>query len=345
MKRIIISLCILFVFVYQMYGQQIQRKILLEQFTTESCVMCPRGHALLEKILHDRDDVIWFSHHSGYGEDDYTTPHDLEYLWFYNDGKYTFAPAMMLDRTKFENTYPGLLSDVISEPDVTALLQKAAEVPALVSVNIYGVYQEETQTIKVQVSGKATVDELPGCTDLRLTIFLTEDSIKSSKQKGKTESIYTHNGVTRDVLTQTFGDPAYIIDGEFFSEFYIKNLDAKWNPENMNIIACLSNYNAKNVTKCMVYNSEITTLKGLSLPPDNIESMQGVTNHLYITEGMLHVWGNSKVSGIYALTGNLIKCFDAQSDSYDIGEIANGIYLVKVMQDQQIKSYKIAIGK
>ena len=98
-------------------SQGFNRKVFIEEFTTEKCVNCPRIAGWLHNVLEkkgDKVDVV--CHHAGYYEDWLTLPADKEYLWLFGP-KGTFAPALMIDRVAFaEQEYPTVCP--ISEDEI-----------------------------------------------------------------------------------------------------------------------------------------------------------------------------------------------------------------------------------
>ena len=86
-----------------------ERKVFLEEFTTENCNNCPAASVKLHNILELPEyegRLIAVCHHVGFETDWLTLPEEKDYLWLYNaEGK--FAPGLMIDRVPtFKETSP-----------------------------------------------------------------------------------------------------------------------------------------------------------------------------------------------------------------------------------------------
>lgn len=319
------------------------KKILLENFSTEPCGNCPRGHKVLEEILGEKDNIVWVTHHAGYEPDPYTIEDSKAYTWLY--GTTTYAPAIMMDRTRFiaNNTYVGPVTDITQEL-VTEMVTKAEAVPAPVSVRIFGQYDEETRMLQVQVIGDMNVDEFPGGTDIRLNIFLTEDGIKTTRQVNSPEKVYIHNHVMRQAMTETWGTKVKFVNRYYKSYKFTTKLEATWNPENMHVIAFFSNYNSKNYNKCTVYNTEVTQLTNME--PNAIETVTAdIQPEIVVSDGKLFVVGQECNSiQLYDLTGKVVRTANRTS-TLAIEDLADGIYLVKIADDKYEQVKKVLLSK
>ena len=61
----------------------VERKVLLEQFTTELCGYCPGGAARIKSVIEQPEfagKVHWVAHHAGFYTDSYTIPESQSYL-------------------------------------------------------------------------------------------------------------------------------------------------------------------------------------------------------------------------------------------------------------------------
>ena len=81
------------------------RNVLVEEFTTENCVNCPRVASFFRDAMERNPDyknrICPLCHHAGYYTDWLTQPCDNDYLWLYNeDGNY-YAPSMMINRRPY----------------------------------------------------------------------------------------------------------------------------------------------------------------------------------------------------------------------------------------------------
>lgn len=82
-----------------------QKNVLVEEFTTEQCVNCPRVAGFLHNALKSNreyeDRVFAVCHHAGYYDDWLTQPCDEDLTWLYNNGGSMYAPAVMINRQPY----------------------------------------------------------------------------------------------------------------------------------------------------------------------------------------------------------------------------------------------------
>lgn len=240
----------------------VPRKVLLENFSTAQCGNCPRVHEMFNRILADRSDVAWVVHHSGYGTDNYTIDASNKYLWFYGGGG-TYAPAAMLDRRCLkelgaegaQGTVTAPVFFPASEGDVEEYISYCLDQPAFISLKIEDVYNEDTRELTVRVTGEtaAELEKAP-----HINIFLTENGLVGYQSGGGNS--YKHNHAIRKVMTATWGDEL-TFDNNKFDVTYTCTLDEGWKPENMSVVAFVSDYNEKNYNECTVHNTEFKELE------------------------------------------------------------------------------------
>lgn len=250
-----------------------KRKILMEVFSTERCTGCPEGHALIEKTLGNKDNIVEIGHHAGFYTDPLTISASRAYEWFYKTPEYTtsYAPAVMLDRTNMRSIHGSAfaMESALFEPTATRL-NKAYDTQnadaGLATIKLTTDYNKTTRHLKVTVDAEALV-LLPGCTNPVLNVFLTEDNIETDRQEGTTGKYY-HRHSARANLSAIWGDE---IDAKTrkLTKVYETDIDAGWNVENMEIVAFVSNYDKNSNTNCKVLNAEKAAIN--STPTDIIE--------------------------------------------------------------------------
>lgn len=235
----------------------IPRKILLEQFSTQSCSNCPAAHVTFKSVTSNRSDIAWVVHHAAFGTDQYTIDESEDYVWFYEGDDY--APAAMLDRTCLGSagaptpTGGNAPTPVFFPKNLTTvenLVDYCLEQPAAVSVNISDSYNAQTREYTVTVSGDAVINFNK---EVRVNIFLTEDGLKGF-QAGSSNSNYDHSHAMRKVMTGTWGTPV-TFDNKKYEVTFTCTLDEGWVPSNMNVIAFLSYYDANDKNACQVLNT------------------------------------------------------------------------------------------
>ncbi len=239
--------------VFETVQHDYTRVVLVEEFTTEECVNCPRVasymHEMLDKEKY-KNTVTALCHHAGYYTDWLTVPSASTYLWYYNAGGSTYAPALMADRwtSKGGTTpvfNPGSLSQLESIVD-TRLAR-----PAFVSLNIKAEIDEETNKVNIQVNGsrsKADVCANPA----RITVYLAENNISPRSQAGATPD-FIHQHVVRKVNS----DWGEVIEwnGDDYTYECALDLRADYVRENLQVIAMIYDYDRNDATKNEVANA------------------------------------------------------------------------------------------
>lgn len=228
------------------------RNVLMENFTTERCPNCPPMATMVHRVLDQPEfsNVILWEHHSGYYEDVLTTQFDRDYMWFYNDGGSTYAPAMMYDRFGVTATTP------VDFPETQAYLEnmlteRLAE-PALVDINIKAGYLEDGK-LKVIVTGERTQETFTTLPP-RMTVALVEDNINAVSQSGASGTFIHHN-VGR-AISSVWGEEISWNGNNYRYECTF-DVDEAWNKENLGIIAFVSEYNPRNPVACGVANTRL----------------------------------------------------------------------------------------
>lgn len=320
----------------------VQRKVLLEHFTTAACVNCPPVHAMLDNVLGKNENVIWVAHHSGYGTDIYTTNETQSYMWFFGQNKY--APAIMFDRVNLSdygaadgsgNATEGPVFFPASKEMVEELLPCRSKLPAFTTIIIGESFNPETRELTVNVSGKATIPELLG-KNVMLNVFLSEDGLISSQTGAGSK--YEHNHVFRASLTGNWGQEV-IFDAEGnYSTSYKYTLKSDWYSGSMKIIAFLNNYNSKNMNDCEVYNAEVFDLKKDAA---NIDAVNNSNVAVYTKNSSIMIDGDYLSAKVYDATGKLIISF---GDNQNSCQVQNGIYIVKIINGEREIIRKVAVN-
>lgn len=314
------------------YDKSYKGKLLMEQFTTEPCVFCPAGADFLKKFVRGNKDIVWVSHHAGYKTDSFTLDADLDLLPLF--GAKTFAPAVMFGRA---GDPPVKDLDYVYEE----VFEEALAIPSFISLNLAGSFDAYSGTLKLDVSG----DVIHVLNDeLRLSIYVVEDSIKKSGQAGFSGK-YTHNNVCRQAVTGSWGEPIGLKDGESFSRSYTTVLDAVWDPENVRIVAFINNYNSNDITDCEVYSVEqanLLKLKPLSSTINQDESIFRVYPNP--AKDILRVEGAYDELRITDIRGGVIKMVPEQS-IIDVSDLDSGIYFISIVSANKCETKKIMIAR
>lgn len=240
--------------------QTFTRKILIEQFTTAQCGYCPAGADRIHSVVDGNNNIIWIKHHAGFGTDNLTNNIHEALTIFY--GGSTFAPAMMLDRTRFNTSDAGPVGNVGNASAIRALVAQAKEVPTYCKIYTPTVaYNPDTRQVSGTISGRFG-DEV--WTDrTRIVIFVVEDSIFMQQHdyyNGVSSNSYNvdywHMGTVRDAITNMWGD-TFSVEGSNmeFSIPFTYTLPDNYVAKNCKIVAFIYNYDANNVNNCKVMNA------------------------------------------------------------------------------------------
>ena len=237
-----------------------QRNVLVEEFTTEGCVNCPRVAGQLHKLLdmdEFKDRVYAICHHTGYGEDWLTIPADKTYLWLYGP-QYVFAPALMFDRLTSELTSvmdpgspiyaPAVEEDEALESMSNILRTRMAE-PAYVNLNIEVVLTDGNAHVKV--TGERAVEVFTANTP-RIVVGLIEDNIEARHQTGA-EGEYFQQHVNR-CYNASWGQNLQFEGDEYCYECDLA-VSADYEKKNLNVTAYIWDYDPSDVAKCVVCNA------------------------------------------------------------------------------------------
>lgn len=234
--------------------EKYEKKVLLEEFTTEVCPNCPAGAALVRGLIENpdfTDRVIVATHHSGYYTDWLTTETDEALMWFYNSD-YTFAPAMMFDR------YPNFNDQYSHEPtpvgfvgdgyDMSKYAKRRLNKKAHVWIDITAEYDND-KTVTVHVKGDRT--KVFCDTDPRIFVYITEDNVVAKNQAGASKG-YKHSHVTR-ASNGNWGDQV-VWNGDTYEYECKLTVEPEWNKDEMEIVAFISAFDNTDPSLCVVDN-------------------------------------------------------------------------------------------
>ncbi|MDD7335965.1 MAG: Omp28-related outer membrane protein [Prevotella sp.] len=263
-------------------------EMLLEEFSTENCPNCPRAIETFAQM--DKEGFAGhyhqITHHCGYTSDYLTVAEDKDYTWLYgNEG--TYAPAAMFDRTYVdgfpkETKMPVPVFQVGFPDDIRPLLKYALAWPAFVKVTPEARYNEQTRQldVTVRVEKNHVLDFL--CPSSRLSVILTEDSVKQHEQAGYSSTTFRHRHVYRQTLSALWGDTLKW-NGNVAEMHYSMTVPEVWtnheitvndnngkvlvdscNARNLEVVAFVNEYNAQQRSACRVFNSGSFALKSIT---------------------------------------------------------------------------------
>lgn len=298
-----------------------ERKILLEQFTTEKCGYCPGGAARIKNVIEQEEfkgRVHWVAHHAGFYTDSYTIPESESYLRFYGTGG-TYAPAMMIDRTVLTGSVP--VMSVGSEAQIANFFRAALNAPTTISVYITQENSVATdRKVKITAQGYDR-SGTPPTEDLYVVIFLLENGIVSNSQSGGGAG-YVHNNLIRKVMNGAAGTKIEW-NGNAYSVTAEATLPEAWNAENMDVVAFVAKDYMNPLNNVKVLNSEKTKLSMTSSTA--IDNVFDNDISVYSENGTIVVKGEYTSINVYAIDGKEFKN----------NNLPKGIYIVKVENNGQ----------
>lgn len=235
--------------------KEFPRIVLIEEFTTEYCGYCPQAASTLNSTFSYNPDLkektAVVCHHAGYYTDWLTIPASESYIWFYNEGGSSYAPAFMWDRYPFSATTP-----VESRPsNVTACkdrINNRLAVPANAGLEVTANFNSEKSKIEVVVNAERAINFCN--TPARITLVLTEDNITARSQSGASGK-FIHQHVARAV-NSTWGE---IVNwnGDQATYEYTFDVNSGWKAEDLKVVAFISGYDSTDPTNCVVENAAV----------------------------------------------------------------------------------------
>lgn len=207
--------------------EQIERKVLVEEFTGQFCPNCPLGHKMLDNIktLYGKRVVI-VSIHAGdqaFDDPDYglKTPEGDTYASAYGLDAYPFA---VINRDKSTAT------DIRAawQGSVAKILQK--EAPASIALTAY----VDGSNIVVESCLNAGTGTVAG----KYQLWVTENNITALQEDAEQGYIadYVHNHVYRASVNGIGGETVTCAEAGTQLTHSIA-LDSRWDKENLSIVA------------------------------------------------------------------------------------------------------------
>lgn len=234
------------------------KNVLVEEFSTEKCVNCPRVATYLHEALNAKsayqNRVFALAHHAGYYTDQYTQSCDEKLTYLYNEGDELYAPAVMVDRQPY-------FSARYATGNATAtFLPSSAE-------NLESVFDSELEVtanavVGVSLAFNADSTEVTATADCirndnyqasqpMLTLCLVEDNIPDDNQEGATGT-YEQQHVLR-AYNSTWGDAISWSDNRYH-DVYTFSVDQSWKKQDLYVLAFIDNYDSSDPTLCTIEN-------------------------------------------------------------------------------------------
>lgn len=209
-----------------------QQRVLLEDFTGQRCVNCPRGTEIIEQLTQQLTDsvLIAVSIHGGplafAGNARVMGLKTAVGDEYYNYWQLEYQPVGLVNR-----------HGAVNYTDWTASVAEA--LGQLSSVNMWAEASLTAEGIQISVKAEAPETAVSG----RLQVWLLEDGITAMQMMpdGSTSADYVHNHVLRTPVNGIWGEEMTLGEGETKTFSLTQPLDEAWNPEQLSIVAFVCN--------------------------------------------------------------------------------------------------------
>ena len=230
---------------------EVSRAVLIEDFTGQYCVKCPRATEEIERLIEEYGDttVIAVAIHSGpfsKNQGAYTPLYTAQGDEYFSHWNLSGQPVGLVDRLTYESVLvPMNYTDWAGA--VNYELERKAPVSIMVEAereegNICHANVEVIGLDSALVKGK-------------LQVWLVEDSIDSFQlmPNGSREEHYNHMHVFRASLNGAWGDNISLNHGQVVEKTYSIPMDAAWKSQHCSIVAFV--YDEENVKQ--VFKSKL----------------------------------------------------------------------------------------
>ena len=207
------------------------RKVLVEDYTGQNCPNCPEATDEIHKLMkqYGGDTLIAVAIHSGpmglKGKRGLATELGNTY---YNYFKFDSQPVGMVNR-----------HGKLKFADWAGAVYNEVQTKAPLDLDLVTAYDAEKGSVDVTVNTRGT----RGTTEGKLQLWVLEDSIvaRQSLKGGAVDNKYVHNHVLRAAVNGDWGTAYKIAEGESTSEKFHYDLNKKWKPAHLSIVAFVYN--------------------------------------------------------------------------------------------------------
>lgn len=227
---------------------EVSRAVLIEDFTGQYCVNCPRATEEIERLIEEYGDttVIAVAIHSGpfsKNQGAYTPLYTAQGDEYFSHWGLSAQPVGLVDR--MFSSYPFEYTDWAGA--VNYELERKAPVSIIVEAE-----REEGNICHANV---VVIGLDSALVKGKLQVWLVEDSIDSFQlmPNGSREEHYNHMHVFRASLNGAWGDDISLNHGQVVEKTYSIPMDAAWKPQHCSIVAFV--YDEENVKQ--VFKSKL----------------------------------------------------------------------------------------
>lgn len=322
------------------YPVGVEKKILVETFTGQTCPNCPTGHTVLANALNGiEDEFIEVAHHAGYYPDQFTLKESYAFTWLYGTSG-TYAPAAMFNRSLVNDV--STTSVVFATTDAVATraaVQAFRNTQPYVDLKMYNEFDKATRSGKVVVDVFTYV--VPSDSIHTLNVWMIQDGLVAMQANGGSE--YVHNHVFRGTLNNSaWGQQIHLKAGETrrytFDYTIPETIAADYGdyagtafdaiPANMQLVAFVSDYSGSNPTACNVYNAAKIPVLTDNMA-DQVEDLDVSHLLLFTYDGtQMHIAGDFLQADFYTASGTLVVGLKKGQTSF---VLPAGLYVVRAL--------------
>lgn len=204
-----------------------KRVVLLEDFTGQRCVNCPKANDVIEQLQGEYGNtLIAVSIHGGpLGFKGNATTIGLATTLgdeYYSHWNLEYQPVALVNRHA-----------PVNYSEWTAEVREEAARPTTLSVG------GNAALLDGGISLSVSVMSTEGATSGYLQVWLVEDSIRALQlmPDGSPNHEYVHNHVLRTDVNGAWGEVFSLAEGEMKDFLYEQDIDPAWNVENLRIVA------------------------------------------------------------------------------------------------------------
>ena len=212
---------------------QVSRAVLIEDFTGQYCVNCPRATEEIERLVEEYGDttVIAVAIHSGpfsKNQGGNTPLYTAQGDEYFSHWGLSAQPVGLVDRM--------FSSMPLDYTDWAGAVNYELEKKAPVSIMVEAEREAEGNLCHANVEVIGLDSAL---VKGKLQVWLVEDNIDSFQlmPNGSREEHYNHMHVFRATLNGAWGDDISVDHGQVVQKSYTMPMDAAWKPEHCSIVA------------------------------------------------------------------------------------------------------------
>lgn len=214
--------------------EQAKRVVLLEDFTGQRCVNCPKGTEVIEQLQQTYGDSVFIAVGIHGGPLGFSGNDNLVGLAtdigneYYDYWHLEYQPVGLVNRHGAVN-YTDWAKAVKEE------LTKTAPLDMSLSATL------SDGQVQIHLSEYGTDGQTTG----KLQVWLLEDQITAMQlmPDGTADADYVHNHVLRAAVNGTWGEDFTIGEAEIKEQELTQILDATWDPQHLSVVAFVYNDN------------------------------------------------------------------------------------------------------